>query len=186
MNGAPMPQLSPACLSAIVSSTVSAQRRQEKVTKSTRQDWLDLEGQPPPDLDALRSQMRTRLGSEALRLLDLKRVAPECEAGWTKELAAAADPRRVEKLEALFQTIVALEAMSPDAFHWTPLGERLPEEEVPVFYYFDLVGTHPGRFKGLDPEAGNMDVFVGEFGGFLTGDVTHWAPRPYDDVPSGA
>lgn len=82
-------------------------------------------------------------------------------------------------LQALFErleaAVLAVEAMSDEAFAWIETREKLPEEGQRVLYYFSHVGMHVGEYGGLED---GMHVFEGDGGGWLTGDVTHWMPLP--------
>tara|TARA_B100000123_G_C25510516_1_gene332041 strand:+ start:96 stop:401 length:306 start_codon:yes stop_codon:yes gene_type:complete len=65
---------------------------------------------------------------------------------------------------------------------WIKTKDKLPKIGEKVFYYFEYVGVHFGRFTGFytDEETGeyypDMHVFTDMEGGWLTGDVTHWMP----------
>ena len=50
------------------------------------------------------------------------------------------------------------------------IKDREPEEGQDVYYYFEPIGTHPGKYYGNGNFAGPK--------GFLCGqEVTHWRPR---------
>ena len=63
---------------------------------------------------------------------------------------------------------------------WISMEDRKPEEGQAVWYYFEVVGVHPGRYYKTD----DGDTFVG-VRGFLTDDVTHWMPLVHP-LPPGA
>ena len=60
---------------------------------------------------------------------------------------------------------------------WIKTKDKLPKIGEKVFYYFEYVGVHFGRFTGFytDEETGeyypDMHVFTDMEGGWLTGDV---------------
>lgn len=56
---------------------------------------------------------------------------------------------------------------------WRSVEDRFPEPGQGVLYYFEFVGTWPGKYHG----DGESNVFGGP-AGFLTDDVTHWMPLP--------
>ena len=97
---------------------------------------------------------------------------------------AAEKPAWGQRLEKLFDTVQALEAMSDEDFRWSSIEDEVPTDGQEVLYFFDVVGTHPGHYEANDhAEAFSMDTFVGDFSGFLSGDVTHWMPRPFLHIP---
>ncbi len=59
----------------------------------------------------------------------------------------------------------------------------MPEKERLLFYFFDGVGVHAGKYDGIEvdycPETGHV---FGGANGWLTGDVTHWmyVPEGFD------
>lgn len=63
----------------------------------------------------------------------------------------------------------------------------MPKIGQDVWYYFDIVGCHRGKFKGYYEDDGKvyegMHIFGNEYG-FLTGDVTHWH-LDQEEVPYG-
>lgn len=68
---------------------------------------------------------------------------------------------------------------------WFSVDEKMPEVGQRVEYYFapspDFIIQSTGKFDGYYvDEDGNeyrsMHIFVGDQGGWLTGDVTHWRP----------
>lgn len=65
---------------------------------------------------------------------------------------------------------------------WINMSDRKPTHGQEVYYYFEPVGVHKGKYKRkeLPEELFNqkgimVDVFYGG-GGWLTDDVTHWMP----------
>ena len=115
---------------------------------------------------------RTLLTAPAFNWL-FKNKAPASREALADALAA--DARWVAALEEVETAIAALDEMHEGQFRWIPLDEARPIENQKVLYFFEIVGTHPGRYAGTDE---GMDLFVGLFGGFLGGDVTHWMPLP--------
>ena len=63
--------------------------------------------------------------------------------------------------------------------HWIKVSEKLPKLNQDVFYYFEIVGVHQGKYLG-ECEIGS--VFGGDTG-FLSGDVTHWQPYEGQERP---
>lgn len=59
---------------------------------------------------------------------------------------------------------------------WISVEDRLPDDGQKVFYYFEPVDVHAGRFSQY-VENGYKHALFGGAGGFLTDDVTHWQPR---------
>ena len=66
---------------------------------------------------------------------------------------------------------------------WISVDDRMPEIGQRVEYYFaprpDFIIQEHGTFEGyyVDSEGKEwrgMHIFVGDEGGWLTGDVTHW------------
>jgi hypothetical protein len=57
---------------------------------------------------------------------------------------------------------------------WIKIEDETPQIDKPLWYFFDMVGTHKGVFRGFYEGNEGMHVFVGHHGGWLTGDVTHW------------
>ncbi len=66
---------------------------------------------------------------------------------------------------------------------WNNVDECMPDVGQRVEYYFapspDFIIHSKGVFKGYyvdedGKEWKGMHIFVGDEGGFLTGDVTHW------------
>ena len=55
--------------------------------------------------------------------------------------------------------------------NWISMKDKKPEEGQEVWYYFDVVGVHCGRYHLSE----DGDLFIG-LNGFLTDDVTHWMP----------
>lgn len=49
---------------------------------------------------------------------------------------------------------------------WIHVRDEKPQQNTPLWYFFEHVGVHLGEYLG-------DDVFAGD-GGFLGGDVTHW------------
>ena len=62
---------------------------------------------------------------------------------------------------------------------WIKVEKELPKEDQEVFYYFDVVGVHQGKYMG-QCEIGS--VFGGD-SGVLSGDVTHWQPYTGQERP---
>ena len=62
---------------------------------------------------------------------------------------------------------------------WISVKDKLPEEDQEVWYYFDAVGVHKGKYTGrlyfIGKESHFSNTFYGK-SGFLTDDVTHWMP----------
>ena len=150
----------------------SLQAYQAKKPRPAR-NWVDEEEEKRAHvlLDKEKTR-RTLLTAPAFHWLFRNKAPASREA---VDEALAADLRWVPALEELDTAIAALDEMSEDQFRWIPLDEARPAENQKVLYFFEIVGTHPGYYAG--PEEG-MDTFVGLFGGFLGGDVTHWMPLP--------
>lgn len=65
--------------------------------------------------------------------------------------------------------------------NWVHINDRLPEEDRPLFYFFEVLGVYRGKYEKYEypteftgteePVYGN--TFYCEKG-FLTDDVTHW------------
>jgi len=49
---------------------------------------------------------------------------------------------------------------------WIRFEEKQPKQDKDLYYFFDVVGVHSGRYYGGDTFQGRR--------GFLNGDVTHW------------
>lgn len=74
---------------------------------------------------------------------------------------------------------------------WIKIEDKVPEVDQDVWYFFDIVGVHKGKYYGADwSDYGCGHEFGGD-NGFLGGDVTHWMPcnknssrpeRPYKGV----
>ena len=62
---------------------------------------------------------------------------------------------------------------------WIKVDEKLPKLNQDVYYYFDIVGVHQGKYFG-ECEIGS--VFGGDHG-VLSGDVTHWQPYAEQERP---
>ena len=167
---APSPELVDALWDSLV------EERRPRAPRPVR-NWRDEEDLPPPTLIQLRKRMRSYLGWAFDRRPESRDVKDKPSL---RSALEGASPILVERLEALLETIKGLEAMPLEDFRWTTREEGFPEEGQAVIYYFQVVGTHPGRYAGRDDSehGGGLDVFVGDFGGFLGGDVTHWILRP--------
>lgn len=96
------------------------------------------------------------------------------------------EPYRAWLLEA-YRSAQGLAEVSDDAWGWRLMSpsdrETWPQDGQDVFYFFDVVGTHLGRFYGAN-DTNPEDVLTGDagfsgIGGFLDAyDVACWAPRP--------
>ena len=67
---------------------------------------------------------------------------------------------------------------------WINVEDKMPKLKEKCWYFFQVVGWHKGYFDGfyVDEEGKEwkgMHIFVGDNGGWLMGDVTHW--HPYQD-----
>ena len=169
-----MPLASPALVDALWDSWADLQKK--RAQPYVERDYSV--SIPPPSLDELRKGMRSYLA-----------WAADGHHGYLSDVTSKQDMRAflenaehllVERLEALRVTVEKLEAMREEDFRWISRQEGFPQKDQAVIYYFDVVGAHPGHYRGLDTsEHGyGLDVFTGDFGGFLGGDVTHWVPRP--------
>ena len=72
--------------------------------------------------------------------------------------------------------------------NWISVDDKMPEVGQNVWYYFDIVGCHRGKFKGYyeDDDDGvrlDMHIFANDYG-FLTGDVTYWH-TDQQEMPNG-
>ena len=110
--------------------------------------------------------------------------------------------KKISWLEEIHSSIKGLEQLTDDQWAWNVMNEAdrstWPADQQKVYYFFDIVGTHPGTFEGpLPPEqlaaeraaqGLTEDIFGEDFtGGASFGgasgfldifDVSHWAPRP--------
>lgn len=167
-----MANASPELVRTLWNSLV-AQRSSSR--EAVERDWR--EDVPPPSLVELRHQLRIRLG----RAFERRWKGARIESARDLDAAlSVSEPLFVERLDELRETVEKLDAMRPEAFRWTTREEGVPKEGQRVIYYFSVVGAHPGRYAGREETEGpgGWDVFVGDFGGFLGGDVTHWMLRP--------
>ena len=70
---------------------------------------------------------------------------------------------------------------------WISVDKKMPKVGENCWYYFNMVGSHRGQFKGYyEDEDGKMwkgmHIFANDYG-FLTGDVTHWHPDQ-EEIPN--
>lgn len=63
---------------------------------------------------------------------------------------------------------------------WISIDEKIPEVGQDVYYYFECVGVHLGKFYG--GEKPHLYRFANSKG-WLTGDVTHWQPYTGQNRP---
>lgn len=169
-----MPLASPALVDALWDSWADLQKK--RAQPALERDYSV--SIPPPSLGELRQAMRSYLAWAADGCNGrLSEVTSKQGMGAFLE---GAEQLLVDRLDGLRVTVEKLEAMREEDFRWICRQEGFPKKDQAVIYYFDVVGAHPGRYRGLDTsEHGHgLDVFTGDFGGFLGGDVTHWVPRP--------
>lgn len=135
------------------------------------------ESLPPPSLMELRKSMRSYLAEAFTRDPAARNLLSKAEV---EVFLAQVSPITLERLENLVRTIQWLDGVNVEDFRWNTREEGFPRIGQSVIYYFEMVGAHPGRYAGQDTseEGGGMDLFGGDFGGFLGGDVTHWIARP--------
>ena len=126
-------------------------------------DLLDL----PGTIAALRRQLAAHYLRRHSVPVDREALARDLahSPGWPKAAAV------------MHQHLAYLENLAPGQFTWTRVEDQLPEVGADVVYFFEVVGTHAGFYQGSDGKFG-MPVFVGLFGGFLGGDVTHYHLLP--------
>lgn len=187
--------------------------RQAKSQKKQRQYEQMSDKQKAVEDEKLRNRKRKKMSREEL----IQTLPHYAAVIWSRrhplpasieQLAQSLDnpdegmAKKISWLEEIHRSIKGLEQLTDEQWVWNIMDEAdrstWPQDGQKVYYFFDVVGTHPGTFEGPRPTAdpyspkkgqgSDEDLFGEEFtGGACFGgasgfldvyDVSHWAPRP--------